>query len=181
MARTPVKRTPKNAPVIDKALAAARVDDVAAKMAVYGFAVSAPLSHVLVSTLQRVFAGKTSPAAKIGQILASNLINAPIQTVAFIASVAVINGAKSFEDVKRAVKANFLQTIRVTWIVSPVAIVFAQRFLAQELWVPFFNLLGFVLGTLFSYKAKQAKLRAAREKAKAKETEPEKIEPKQGE
>jgi hypothetical protein len=44
------------------------------KMAVYGAFVSAPLGHVLISILQRFFAGRTSLKAKIMQILASNLI-----------------------------------------------------------------------------------------------------------
>lgn len=49
-------------------------------MAVYGSCVSAPLGHLLVGTLQRAFAGKTGTGAKIAQILASNLLIAPIQT-----------------------------------------------------------------------------------------------------
>ena len=60
-------------------LARARVDARAFKMALYGFVVSAPLSHVLVGELQKAFAGRTGRAAKIGQVLASNLIVSPIQ------------------------------------------------------------------------------------------------------
>jgi hypothetical protein len=44
------------------------------KMAVYGAFISAPLGHVLISILQKVFAGRTSLKAKILQIIASNLI-----------------------------------------------------------------------------------------------------------
>jgi len=47
------------------------------KMAVYGALISAPLGHVLISILQRVFAGRTSLKAKLLQILASNLIVSP--------------------------------------------------------------------------------------------------------
>ncbi len=43
-------------------------------MAVYGAFISAPLGHVLISLLQKVFAGRTSLKAKILQILVSNLI-----------------------------------------------------------------------------------------------------------
>lgn len=49
-------------------------------MAIYGAFVSAPMSHYLVGALQKVFAGKTSGRAKIAQILANNLLIAPIQT-----------------------------------------------------------------------------------------------------
>lgn len=44
------------------------------KMAAYGAFISAPLGHVLISILQKVFAGRTSLKAKILQILVSNLI-----------------------------------------------------------------------------------------------------------
>lgn len=44
------------------------------KMAVYGAFISAPLGHVLISILQKMFAGRTSLKAKILQILVSNLI-----------------------------------------------------------------------------------------------------------
>jgi len=44
------------------------------KMAIYGAFISAPLGHVMISILQRMFAGRTSLRAKILQILVSNLI-----------------------------------------------------------------------------------------------------------
>jgi len=44
------------------------------KMAAYGALVSAPIGHVLIWALQKVFKGRTSLKAKILQILASNLI-----------------------------------------------------------------------------------------------------------
>lgn len=44
------------------------------KMAAYGAFISAPLGHVLISILQKVFAGRTSLKAKILQILFSNLL-----------------------------------------------------------------------------------------------------------
>jgi peroxisomal membrane protein 2 len=40
--------------------------------------VSGPLNHVLYDILNRVFAGKTGPKAKLLQLLASNLIISPI-------------------------------------------------------------------------------------------------------
>lgn len=44
------------------------------KMAIYGAFVSAPLGHVLISILQKLFKNRTSLKAKILQILISNLI-----------------------------------------------------------------------------------------------------------
>lgn len=44
------------------------------KMAAYGAFISAPLGHVMISILQKMFAGRTSLKAKILQIIVSNLI-----------------------------------------------------------------------------------------------------------
>lgn len=44
------------------------------KMAVYGAFISAPLGHVMISILQRMFADRTSLKSKIVQIIISNLI-----------------------------------------------------------------------------------------------------------
>lgn len=43
-----------------------------------GLLVSGPLNHVLYDILNKVFAGKTGPKAKLLQLLASNLIISPI-------------------------------------------------------------------------------------------------------
>jgi len=43
-------------------------------MAIYGAFVSAPLGHLLVGILQRLFRRRTSLKAKIFQIIISNLI-----------------------------------------------------------------------------------------------------------
>lgn len=81
LAGVPVPQPAKSAPLPMHILAQAKITPKAFKMALYGFFVSAPLSHYLVGALQRQFAGKTSMGAKIGQVLASNLIVAPIQTL----------------------------------------------------------------------------------------------------
>ncbi len=44
------------------------------KMAAYGALISAPLGHMLISILQKVFANRTSLKGKILQILVSNLV-----------------------------------------------------------------------------------------------------------
>lgn len=44
------------------------------KMALYGAFISAPLGHVMISILQKMFAGRTSLRAKILQIIVSNLV-----------------------------------------------------------------------------------------------------------
>jgi len=70
----------KDASPLVRALGSAHIGSKAVKMAIYGFLVSAPLSHFLIGVLQKAFAGQTSTRAKIAQILASNLLISPIQT-----------------------------------------------------------------------------------------------------
>ncbi|KIJ68593.1 hypothetical protein HYDPIDRAFT_173274 [Hydnomerulius pinastri MD-312] len=167
----PPSPTSKDASALSKALARAHIDSKAIKMALYGFFVSAPLGHFLVGLLQKAFAGKVGLKYRIGQLLASNLLIAPIQTAAFLSSMAVINGAKSVEDVIRTVKGGFFSVIRVTWIVSPLSMTIAQQFIPIELWVPFFNMIQFTLGTIFNIKVKKMRLAAAKKEAEERERE----------
>lgn len=104
-------------------------------MAIYGFLVSAPIGHVLTGALQKSFAGKTGTGAKIAQILANSLLISPIQTaskliyfefailyqsklhsVVFLASMAVINGAKSGGEIIKTIKAGFFSVLRVFFV-----------------------------------------------------------------
>lgn len=72
--------TSKRAPAYAHALAALKIDAKAVKMFIYGFFVSAPLNHYMMGTLQKIFAGKTSRGAKLGQLFAANFVVAPIST-----------------------------------------------------------------------------------------------------
>jgi len=134
------------------------------KMALYGSFISAPMGHVLITLLQRVFAGRTSLKAKIMQILASNLIISPIQNSVYLVFMAIIAGARTFHQVRATVRAGFWPVMRVSWITSPICLAFAQKFLPQETWVPFFNLVAFIIGTYINAKTKKKRLAALRRK-----------------
>jgi len=134
------------------------------KMAAYGALVSAPMGHVLIGMLQWVFAGRTSLKAKILQILASNLIIAPIQNTVYLSSMAVIAGARTWHQVRATVRAGFWPVMRVSWITSPLALAFAQKFLPEHTWVPFFNIMAFCIGTYINTHTKKKRLAALRKK-----------------
>ena len=70
-----------------------------------GACISAPLGHILVTTLQKAFAGRTTPRDKLLQIIASNLIVSPIQNSVFLMSMAVIAGARTQKQILATVKA----------------------------------------------------------------------------
>ncbi|MCJ1310072.1 hypothetical protein MMC25_003733 [Agyrium rufum] len=136
------------------------------KMALYGALVSAPLGHVLISILQRVFSGRTSLRAKILQIIVSNLVVSPIQNTVYLASMAVIAGARQFHQVNATVRAGFMPVMKVSWITSPLALAFAQKFLPEHTWVPFFNIVAFVIGTYINSHTKKKRLQALRRKVR---------------
>lgn len=108
----------------------------------------------------------------------------------YLTFTAIINGARSVDDVAKTLKAGFFKALQVTWMTLPLTMVIAQRYLAPELWVPFINLVQFctgvsvlflivacrscpILQTYFNTKLK--KIRMAME-AKAKKDEEEKKE-----
>ncbi|KAF9462101.1 hypothetical protein BDZ94DRAFT_1194997 [Collybia nuda] len=176
LAGMPIKKPGKDAPLPLHIMAGLHIDMKAVKMAIYGFLVSAPIGHVLIGALQRAFAGKTGTGAKVAQLLANNLLVSPIQASAYLASMAIINGAKSIDEVVKTVKAGFFSVIRISWVVSPLSLTIAQKFIPVDLWVPFFNIVQFILGTFFNMKVKQLRLAAIkkekleREKRERKET-----------
>ncbi|KAK4152666.1 hypothetical protein C8A00DRAFT_44318 [Chaetomidium leptoderma] len=134
------------------------------KMATYGALVSAPLGHFLIWLLQKIFSGRTSLRAKILQILFSNLVIAPVQNTVYLVALSLIAGAKTFQQVKATVRASFWKVMRVSWITSPICLAFAQKFLPQHAWVPFFNLVSFIIGTYINTIAKKKRLTALRKR-----------------
>ena len=78
--------------------------------------------------------------------------------------MAIIAGARTFHQVRATVRAGFMPVMKVSWITSPVALAFAQAFLPQETWVPFFNIVGFVIGTYINAHTKKKRLQALRRK-----------------
>ncbi|OAA57219.1 integral membrane protein [Cordyceps fumosorosea ARSEF 2679] len=134
------------------------------KMAAYGALVSAPLGHVLIWMLQKVFHNRTSLKAKILQIIVSNLVIAPIQNSIYLVAMALIAGARTFHQVRATVKVGFWKVMKVSWVVSPLSLAFAQQFLPNHLWVPFFNVIGFVIGTYVNTTTKKKRLAALRKK-----------------
>ncbi|KAL6690810.1 hypothetical protein J3F84DRAFT_388250 [Trichoderma pleuroticola] len=134
------------------------------KMAAYGALVSAPLGHFLIWLLQKLFKGRVSLRAKIIQIVVSNLVIAPIQNSIYLVAMALIAGARTFHQVRATVKVGFWRVMRISWLTSPICLAFAQQFLPDELWVPFFNLVSFVIGTYINTLTKKKRLAALRKK-----------------
>jgi peroxisomal membrane protein 2 len=127
--------TPKLHPTagpLEHLLAASKINAKAFKLALFGFLVSAPLGHTMVKTMQKFFAGRTGPGAKLGMLATTLLVIAPIQIAVFLANSAVVEGARSKDAILRVVKRAFPPVLGVTWITTPTAIVFSKSFLPPE-------------------------------------------------
>ncbi|KAM0754462.1 hypothetical protein T439DRAFT_321504 [Meredithblackwellia eburnea MCA 4105] len=142
----------------------------AIKLAIYGFFISAPLAHQLTGRLQRAFAGKTTPRDKLLMILVQNLLLAPIQNTVYIASLAVIAGARNSTQIKNAIKANFFRVMKISWSIGPLSMFIAQTFIPSELWVPFFTAISAAAGTFINMQVKKKALAAAKAKKDAEDS-----------
>lgn len=78
--------------------------------------------------------------------------------------MALIAGARTFHQVRATVRAGFMPVMKVSWITSPIALAFAQKFLPEHTWVPFFNIVAFVIGTYINAHTKKKRLAALRKK-----------------
>lgn len=78
--------------------------------------------------------------------------------------MAIIAGARTFHQVRATVRAGLLPVMKVSWATSPISLAFAQKFLPQETWVPFFNVIGFIIGTYINAHTKKKRLAALRKK-----------------
>ncbi|KAG8936909.1 hypothetical protein FRC03_008601 [Tulasnella sp. 419] len=52
--------------------------------------------------------------------------------------------------------------LQITWMIQPTATLIAQKFIPLELWVPYFNLIGFSLGTFANTQIKKRQVAAAK-------------------
>lgn len=88
----------------------------------------------------------------------------PIQNLVYLFSMAIIAGARTFHQIRATVRAGFMPVMKVSWITSPIALAFAQAFLPEQAWVPFFNIVGFLIGTYINAHTKKKRLQALRRK-----------------
>ncbi|KAG1453904.1 hypothetical protein G6F56_007452 [Rhizopus delemar] len=134
------------------------------QMACYGLFVSGPLNHLLYEIMNKLFAGKTGAKQKVGQLLFSNLVISPIMNTVYLTAMAILAGVRSPEKLKANIKAGLLPMQKVSWVVSPVTLILAQRFLPPTTWVPFFNFVAFVFGTYINTMVKRKRMNDATKK-----------------
>lgn len=72
--------------------------------------------------------------------------------------MALFAGARTTGQIKGAFKSGYLNMMKTSWMISPLSMAIAQKFLPPNVWVPFFNLVAFVFGTYVNTTIKKARL-----------------------
>ncbi|KAI8089238.1 uncharacterized protein BX664DRAFT_332498 [Halteromyces radiatus] len=141
-----------------------KIDKRIIQMFLYGLCISGPLSHFLYEIMNKVFAGKTGPKVKVGQLLFSNLIISPIMNSVYISAMTFLAGGRSIKQMKAAVHGGLFRMQKMSWVISPLSMITAQKFLPQQTWVPFFSLIAFVFGTYMNTMLKRKRIQAEQAK-----------------
>lgn len=82
----------------------------------------------------------------------------------FIISMAIIAGARTFHQIRATVRAVYPLMTKISWILYPLFLALAQKFLPEQIWVPFFNVTGFIIGTYANASLKKRRIAALRRK-----------------
>jgi len=72
--------------------------------------------------------------------------------------MALFAGARTTGQIKGAFKQGYLPMMKTSWMLSPISMAVAQKFLPPNVWVPFFNLVAFTFGTYVNTSIKKARL-----------------------
>lgn len=143
-------------------------------LAIYGFCLLTPISHYLYNIINQIFAGPKSLRKNILQILTSLLTVTLSVCAVYTAWVGLLNtytpgkaGSACGEilailsNIKTSLKNNFKTVYKASFVTSGCALVIAQKYLPPQLWVVFFSVVGFCVGTFQNTKMK-SKLMAAK-------------------
>ncbi|KAJ3021971.1 hypothetical protein HKX48_007349 [Thoreauomyces humboldtii] len=128
----------------------------AGQMAIYGGLISGPMGHYLYSLMEKIFSGRQGAGAAIGKLFFSLFVISPIQNAVYLAAMSYIAGA-NLAGVLTTLRTRLVPMLKMTWVIFPAVQIFAIKYLDQELWVPFFNLVSFVFGTYINVMGKRAK------------------------
>lgn len=148
------------------------------KMIFYGSLIATPVSHTMYAQINRVFKAPLSSKQKLLQILVSLSTVTPALSALYVSWIGIITQFKCtggnikaeisnlLRVVKSSLKNNYLLVLRTSLVTSLVSLVVAQKFVAPELWVVFFNFVYLILGTYQNIKMKRAQAIKEKEEKK---------------
>lgn len=148
-------------------------------MIIYGALILTPISHQLYFILNKIYRGPNlSPIMKVAQILTSLSVITPTLSAVFVSWLSLINnydlptkGFNIFYEIKKigaivknGLSKSYLPLLKSSLMTSTCTLIIAQKFIQPELWVVFFNVVYFVLGTMQNTKVKKQQKELLRKK-----------------
>lgn len=122
------------------------------KKGVYGCTISAVLGHYLYALVDRIMAGRTGAFASLGKLVLINVGVAPITNWVYYAALGMINGMDEAGAKAFAGKQTW-PTLLLTWkYFIPIQLIVVSA-VPQALWLPVFNLIGFIFGVYLNASA----------------------------
>ena len=91
----------------------------------------------------------------VARLAWSNLVTLPIQVFVFAFFMTLMEG-KTPEQALKGAQARTLPVLQKFWRVYPPVQFLVYRYLPQHLWLPFFQLFGFVMGTYMNVLTRRA-------------------------
>jgi peroxisomal membrane protein 2 len=125
----------------------------AVKMSSYGFFISGPLGHCLYGFMEKLLKNEVGPRAGVLKLLFSNLVISPLMNACYLVAMASFAGASIGKAISIA-KSRLLGMMKISWVIFPMVQTFAFKKLEPKFWVPFFNFVAFLFGTLINIQTK---------------------------
>jgi len=128
-------------------------------MALFAFAINAPVSHYGFNFLNKLFKGPLSRRDKILQILTMLVTITPIQCSLIVSFISLLNMKppiqslskdeikRTLSTIKTSLKTSLLNVMKSSWITTPVVLTIAQNYIHPDMWTVFTNVVYFFLGT----------------------------------
>jgi len=101
-----------------------------------------------------------TPCSTLARILWSSAVTLPVQVFVFRLFVLLADGKAPDETVRLAWRG-LLPSLKKLWQVYPAAQFVAYRYLPPALWLPFFQVFGFVMGTYLNVLTRRGTARPA--------------------
>jgi peroxisomal membrane protein 2 len=143
---------------------------------IYGFCISTPIAHYLYSIINQIFIPPLSNKGKLLQILTSLSTVTPSIAAAYAGWIGLLNAYHPnpkndlVTEIKQiwtvfigSIAKNFKPIVKTSLFVTSISLVVAQKYVAPELWVVFFALVSFFVGTFLNIKLKQKQLKQKKE------------------
>eukprot|EP00030_Apusomonadida_sp_AF-17_P006129 a677832_30.p1 GENE.a677832_30~~a677832_30.p1 ORF type:complete len:212 (-),score=36.98 a677832_30:10-552(-) len=125
------------------------------KMVLYGLCINGPLGHLLYGLMERGLARWQGLVGVVPRLLIVNLVIIPIVTAVYLYALGVIAELPRHR-IQQRIRRDFQPIMVTTLKYFPIIQVGTFVMLPQHLWVPWFNLIGFLFGVYVNYSAASA-------------------------